>query len=34
MILIQSYHYVEFTADMTKIKITNALRVFAKRFEK
>lgn len=34
MILLQSYKYVSFSPEVTKIKVCNALRVFAKRFEK
>lgn len=32
MILIQSYKYIEFPADLTRIKICNSLRVFSKIF--
>lgn len=34
MILLQSYQYVNFSPEVTKIKVCNALRLFAKRFEK
>ncbi len=34
MILLQSYKYVNFSPEVTKIKICNSLRIFAKRFEK
>jgi hypothetical protein len=34
MILIQSYKYVSFSPEVTKIKVCNALRMFTKRFEK
>ena len=34
MILLQSYRYVAFSPEVTKIKVCNALRIFAKRFEK
>lgn len=34
MILLQSYKYVEFSPEVTKIKVCNALRLFVKRFER
>ncbi len=34
MILLQSYEYVDFPVDVTKIKISNGLRVICKKFEK
>ena len=34
MILLQSYRYVSFSPEVTKIKVSNALRMFSKRFEK
>lgn len=34
MILIQSYKYVSFSPEVTKIKVCNALRMFSKRFQK
>ena len=34
MILLQSYRYVDFSPDVTKIKISNALMMFVKRFER
>jgi hypothetical protein len=34
MILLQSYKYVAFSPEVTKIKVCNALRIFVKRFEK
>jgi hypothetical protein len=32
MILLQSYKYVNFSPEVTKIKVCNALRMFSKRF--
>ena len=32
MILLQSYRYIEFPADLTRIKVCNSLRVFVKKF--
>lgn len=32
MILLQSYQYVDFPVDVTKIKICNSLRVISKKF--
>ena len=34
MILLQSYQYIDFPPDLTRIKICNSLRVFSKKFEK
>ena len=34
MILLQSYKYVDFSPEVTKIKVCNTLRLFAKRFER
>jgi hypothetical protein len=34
MIFLQSYEYINFSADLTKIKVCNDLRVFVKKFEK
>lgn len=34
MILLQSYQYITFTPEVIKIKVCNALRKFAKTFEK
>ncbi len=34
MILLQSYEYVDFPVDVTKIKISNGLRVICRKFEK
>ena len=34
MILLQSYRYVDFSPDVTKIKISNALMMFVKRFQR
>jgi hypothetical protein len=34
MILLQSYRYVNFSPEVTKIKVCNALRLFSKRFER
>ena len=34
MILLQSYEYLDFPVEVTRIKLTNGLRVVAKRFEK
>ena len=34
MILLQSYEYVDFPVDVTKIKISNGLRVVCRKFQK
>jgi len=34
MILLQSYQYVDFPVDVTKIKLSNGLRVVCRKFEK
>ena len=34
MILLQSYQYISFSPEVTKIKVCNALRLFSKRFER
>lgn len=34
MILLQSYKYLSFSPEVTKIKVSNSLRMFVKRFEK
>lgn len=33
MILIESYRYIDFPADLIRIKVTNSLRIFCKRFD-
>ena len=33
MILLQSYRFIEFPGDLIRIKVSNALRVFSKRFD-
>ena len=33
MILLQSYRFVDFPGDLTRIKVSNSLRVFSKKFE-
>lgn len=33
MILLQSYRFINFPADLTRIKISNSIRVFSKRFD-
>ena len=34
MILLQSYQYISFSPEVTKIKVCSALRAFSKRFER
>lgn len=33
MILLESYKFVDFPADLIRIKVANSLRVFCKRFD-
>lgn len=33
MIVIQSYKYIDFPQDLTRIKISNSLRIFLKKFD-
>ena len=34
MIILQSYRYISFLPEVTKIKTCNSIRMFCKRFEK